>query len=461
MDSNQVINHRQLCWLVGSTITGGGLLLVQHELIRIGKMDAWFSYLGPLLYTFLIGYVFYLVSLAYPGKNLFEITRLIMGKWIGNIVNLVIVVNIWFDLMRDLRGTSKFFNTVLLPNTPEEIILLMLVLLVMYFGNTSVEVIARVNDIFFPIFVIMFIMLPVLLANEIDWQLMEPVLAVHASEIYASTILNSSWYGDIIVIGAFLHTVSNSKQMLVSFRHGAVIATILLTIFTVSEIMVFGFNMPGNMIYPGYHLVQQISITDFLDRMDLFVLSIWFPILICKITFMYLAFLTGLCSFIGQRDYSQFNKPTALFLLITSLMAFKSTTEVFSYGNYSSVVIVLSYQPLLFVLLYILARRKAKPSRTGTEQEQSSLSSGSKAVNRQQNQPPFGSIMSRLPHRLLSTVTFGMSAVSILLIATGLMYSRHYPKVGISCGIGYAVCLLLILLSSYMEIMKARRLGEN
>ncbi len=448
-----------MCWLVGALITSGGVLLAEQEIVRISKMDAWFSYLLPMIYAFGVGIVFYRLSALFPDKHLFEIAKLLAGKPLGTVINVLIMVHIWFVLIRDCRALAQFIKTILLPNTPEEVILLLFALLLLYFGTTSVEVVARVNDIFFPIFVLCVFLMPLLLGNEINAKLLGPVLTTPLSSILSSNLLGAGWYADIIAIGAFLHTVHNNKQLSVSYRHGIVIGTLLLTMFVVMEIMVFGYNMPGNMVYPNYTLVQQINITDFLDRMDLFLLSIWFPILACKIILIYLAFLTGLASFVGKREYTLFSKPAALFVTMSSLLSFKSTTEVFSFGNYSVPLYTLPYQLIVLPMLYVLARIRTE---TSERQAQTSGSRGAGQVSQQGTQTLRKKFMAKtinnMSFRMLYLITILLFAVCTCSIAAGLTFARQLSWVGIVCGAVYGASLLLLLANSYLEVMKAREL---
>src|SRR5690606_11252899 len=49
----EIINHRQMAWMVSAIIVGAGMISSHNELIRICRMDAWFSYALPVIYAFL------------------------------------------------------------------------------------------------------------------------------------------------------------------------------------------------------------------------------------------------------------------------------------------------------------------------------------------------------------------------------------------------------------------------
>lgn len=457
MKSIQIINGRQAAWLLGSLLTGGGLLSLQHELIRTSHMDAWFTYLFPALYVLVFGYVLVQLSMRFPNMHLFEIIFALFGRIIGTVVNLLLVVHLWVILMRDLLSSGKFIGTILLPQTPEEIIVLLFMILLMFYGRTSVEVIARVNDLFFPIFFLLVLLLPFMLSNELDLELLQPILTVPAIRFWYSNILGIGWFGDVFVIGAFMHTMWSIKQFRSSIRHGTLMAVLLLTIFQFLQVIVFGPNLPGNMIYPSYSLVQQIHITDFLDRVDLFILSIWFPVTACKVILIYLAFLTGVTSLLKKRDYTLLNSPLSLVLLMTTLLAFKNTTEVFSFGNYCSPVLVLAYQPVLLIALWLRMRRfpirSTEKNRHGPDKDSTQQRSGQPQDRR--DRPPDKHMQNRLAHiPLQSWVRIGNLLIFLCFgfVILGLSVSRDYSFAGMICATGYWICLIGMVLTSHMEM---------
>ncbi|NOU94603.1 GerAB/ArcD/ProY family transporter [Paenibacillus sp. LMG 31456] len=492
MDQKQIINYRQFSWLTASLLTGGGLVSIQQVLLRINSMDAWMSYILPTLYVIALCYIFSQMVRRFPGKNLFEVTKIVFGGVIGTIVNLILLLHLWLILVRDLSSVGMFVGITLLPNTPEEIIILLFSSLLLYYGKTSVEVLARVNDLMFPFFVLLILSSPLMLTNEVDNFLLLPTMAGNIKNFLSSNTLSLGWYGDIFVMGAFLHTLWESKQVHSAMRHGVFLATLLLCIFLVLEVLVLGPNMAGNFLYPNYNLVQQIHITDFLDRMDLIILSIWFPVTACEVILIYLAFITGIASLVKQRDYSSINTPVVLLLVLTTLLSFRSTSEVFSFGNYSSPVIVLSYQPVLFLLLWLFAlrhpvkqaikspmqdvqkqkdpsqvsetdgKREGAPDGAETSEKSEKQGSKSKGKRNPKSQPnPAPAIFHPFTLRAWQVSSNILLLLCLASICVGLRMSKYHSSVGVACALTYGFCTIVVVLSSYMELFTAKQIRKD
>jgi spore germination protein KB len=404
----------------------------------------------PMIYALGIAYIFSMLVMRFPNKNLFEINKIVFGAIIGTFVNLVLLFHLWLILVRDISSFGKFIGITLLPNTPEEMVLLLLILMLLVYGKTSVEVLARVNDLFFPYFVLMILFLPLALSNEMDMHLVQPILIGQWSSFLSTNILSMGWYGDIFVMGAFLHTLWGSQHVRSAMRHGAFLASFMLGLFLLLEILVLGPTIAGNLVYPNYNLIQQIHITDFLDRMDLVILSIWFPVTACEVILIYLAFLTGLASLIKQRDYNTINTPIVLLLLMTTPLAFKSTSEVSSFGNFSSPVIMLSYQPILFLLLALLSlrypiqqqqKKTGKNQKDGTSNNDNSSTDGSVTLG-----------LHKLTYERWGHWSFTLVAICLAALVIGIWKGNHWANLGVACGIIYGICAVLLVVTSYLEM---------
>lgn len=463
MDRTQVVQVRQMTWLVASLLIGGGLLSIQHVLIRTARIDAWTSYLLPIFYIFGVAYVFYKLSQRFEDKNLFEINKLVFGKIAGTSINVLLIAHLWLMLVRDIRLFSRFVGTVLLPSTPEEVLVLLFMLLLLFYGRTSLEVVARVNDIFFPVFMLLVMSLPLLLSNELDKHFIQPVLTVPAASFLKSNLLGIGWFGDAIVIGAFLHMLWSPRQLRSALRHGGILAGVILTVFLLMEVIVLGPKMPGNFINPSYSLVQLIHITDFLDRIDLTMLSIWYPITLCKVIVIYLAFLTGIASLIGRRDYTLISSPVGLLLTLTAIASFRNTSDAYSFGNFSSLVITLAYQPLYFAVLLLLVRKRPVVKNEAARRAGATSASGKTANDseRQDGGQRNGSRRKRVRYETWSLAGSLLMIACLALIGIGIAWSRYYSLVGIVCGIGYAALFLLALLTTRMEISSVLKQAES
>ncbi|MGK5507400.1 GerAB/ArcD/ProY family transporter [Brevibacillus formosus] len=439
MIHKQVINHRQIAWLVGSVLMTGMMISFLRSVVHVARMDAWFSQIFPIFYALFIAYVLSQLVEAYPGKNIFEILFIIGGKWIGGAVNLLILFYIWIILAIDIKGAADFLHISLLPTTPLEIILLVFVLLMMYYGKTSLEVAARVNEFYFPLYFIMCISLYFLLINEYNVERLEPILTNRLDRIVVSNFLPVGVYGDVFLIGAFLHAIVEPRLFYAAVKHGVIIVGFGTTIMLLILLGVMGFIIAGRLNFPIYILVQQIHVTDFLDRVEIILFSVWFPAFTIKVIVAYLAFLVGVGSFGGQRHYNTLNAPCGWFIVVSSLFVFPNVAHIDQFISYSLPMIVLVFQLPLSLFLLIHVRRKNK--------------------GREQSLIPEGTKLYRFYRSMVWATTVCLSGC-VLVILIGDFFKDKSAAGGVATAVVYIALLLIALLTSYGE-MQALNHGKQ
>ncbi|TQK74868.1 spore germination protein (amino acid permease) [Brevibacillus sp. AG162] len=439
MIHKQVINHRQIAWLVGSVLMTGMMISFLRSVVQVARMDAWFSQLLPIFYAILIAYVLSGLVEAYPGKNIFEILFIIGGKWIGGAINLLILFYIWIILAIDIKGAADFLHISLLPTTPLEIILLVFVLLMMYYGKTSLEVAARVNELYFPLYFMMCISLYFLLINEYNIERLEPILTNSLDRIVISNLMPLGVYGDIFLIGAFLHAIVEPRLFYAAMKHGVIIVGFGTTIILLILLGVMGFIIAGRLNFPIYILVQQIHVTDFLDRVEMILFSVWFPAFTIKVIVAYLAFLVGVGSFGGQQHYNTLNAPCGWFMVVSSIFAFPNVAHIDQFISYSLPMIILVFQLPLALFLLIHIRRKNK--------------------GREQSLIPEGTKLYRFYRSMVWSTTVCLIGC-VLVILIGDFFKDKSEVGGVATAVVYIALLLIALLTSYGE-MQALNHGKQ
>jgi spore germination protein (amino acid permease) len=264
-------------------------------------------------------------------------------------------------LCRDIRGLTFFLKTIVLPRTPDEVLIYTLIILVLYYGQTSFEVALRVNDIVFPFFVAGIVLVPILISNEFTVNVMFPILTESATDLLASNFIALSAYGDILVIGAFMHMLTSPQQVHTGLRYGVLISGISLTLFMFLIVSVLGTHLGPRALFPSYTMIQQIHLTDFMDRVEVALFSVWLPAFMIKIVAIYLAMLNGLSSFFKKNQYQLFNKSLSWLMFLTVLMGIKTVIELQTFSAFVNTFITLLLVFPFLVLLLLFAKRKKKP----------------------------------------------------------------------------------------------------
>lgn len=366
-NQKQIISNYQIATLVCSLLAVSAMLSFPMAMTETSAQDAIFSYFYPLLYYIPFAFFLYKLARRVPGKNMFEIANHLCGRAIGGVLNAILILFLFYDLALNLRIYADYFHSSILLHTPVEIIIISTVGLLVFFGNGSVESLARTNDIFFPFAFFIFFMLPLLLLNEIDLTQLQPVLSGGWIRPFHGGLLGIGAFGDILAMGAFMNYVKDPRGLYIALKSGIILSALTLTMWMLLVITVLSPKTASKIIYIGWILVQQIRITDFLDRLDLFVISLWLPLLFIKYCIIYLAVLTGLASFTKAKNHKLFNNVAGLLLTVVAVVLFSNVMQVIKLNTYWLVPVILVVHILFFAVLFIYMWRRKETVKKNRE----------------------------------------------------------------------------------------------
>jgi spore germination protein len=354
----QKLSDLQLVFLTATFIFTSSIISLPQIMVQMAGQSAW---LVPLL-TFPVVTVFVFIVFGKKGRescfeNLFLIReRHPLSEKIF-IVFFLLFVTVVF--LRDLRGLIDFVASVLLPSTPIDVLLVLSIMVISYIAMSGIEVISRMNLMHFVVLTILVLFLPFLLLNK--WQMgnLLPLQTFNTNEsILKAFYFSISWVGEMIFFFLIIANVQPIKKAKKSVLYGAWLGVALFLIIIILEVGVLGARIVKEAAYPSYLLSQQISITDFFERIDLVIASVWIPAIMVKTA--YLLYAMNYClSYLYKSNTNKFLFPISLTLGLLSILFFKNTMDVlnFSFYVWGSLGLMLE---VIIIVLFLWVKKTAE-----------------------------------------------------------------------------------------------------
>lgn len=351
--------------LTACYLTSGAVVSTAKEMVSTAKQDAWFCFYLPMLYAMGIILVFIWLFRRYQEDNLFSLARKLLGTTGGTIVNALLFVYLLHVLCLDLRELSEFVRTILLIRTPLMIIMFSIILITAYLARSGIEVLARLGHFYFFFLSITLASLPILVLNEIEVTNLLPPLPKGLAPVLHGSLLPMGPFGEILVFGAlFLNFSRDDKGPAIHpLIRGVIFSAFLLTLLTATMVTAAGTSIIGKTVYPSLVLVQLIHITDFLDRLDIVLVSLWIPAFVIKICVTYYI-LCQCLGYIGPRtrDGLPFVFVLMPLVLLISLLSFDSVIDLLHFEMYVWPLLTVLHEALLLLVLalfrWIRSRRE-------------------------------------------------------------------------------------------------------
>lgn len=356
---SQKVSNLQLMFLVANFMFSSSVISLPQIIVEISGQNGW---LVPIILL----PIFLLIILMIFGrkkKSDFFKKLFIIGEkrsfWEkAFIIFFFLLVVLTF--VRDLRGLIDFVASVLLPNTPIDVLMVLSIFVIAYIAMSGIEVISRINMIYFVLLTFIVLIMPFFLLNELELQNLQPLPSLRTVMSIVHTLYFSfSWLAEMFLFLIIIANVNPVRQARKAAFAGAGLGLLLFFIILFLQLSVLGTKIVREATYPTYILIQQINLTDFLDRIDLVIVVVWMPTLIAKLS--YLLFAVNHClSLFYKSSTNKFLFPISIILGLLSVLLFKNTMNFLHYSFYTWASLGLILEIIVVILFLLLKRKKTK-----------------------------------------------------------------------------------------------------
>ena len=327
MPENGKISIRQFTILVMIITIGDSILVLPSITVFKAQQDAWISSLiGVTLGLFAV-YIFSRVGKIYPHLTLVQSIQAILGKWFGTIISFSFLFYIFISAAAHLRELGDFMTTEMMPETPIAAIIILFIGVVIMGGRLGLEVISRTAEFFFPLIILLFIILVIALTPETEIENLQPILEHGITPVLQGSISFIAFpFLELIVLLMIFPYVNKTQQIKNGFLQGALLGGVILVILIVFSLLVLGADETSRNLYPSYSLARRVSIESLFERVEAILALMWLLTIFIKITFFYLAFNIGLAQLLKLKDYRMLTLPVGFLLVVFALIVSPNET---------------------------------------------------------------------------------------------------------------------------------------
>lgn len=333
------------------------------DLGRSAQYDGWLAIvLGALFGTSLTA-----ILVGFARKRPQEYLGIYGNRIIGKYPHLAIML--LFSLFNlhltsyIIREFVDFFSQTYLRDTPNWAISLLFTFALFTLVQTGCTGIFRFAQSFSLFVGLMFLVKPLFFLDTIDPHMLKAFLTLHdARTVWDSTYRIIPWYGEIAMIAFFLPELEKPLQSIKWLWVAVGSGTYILISEYVLMLGFFGPELSGVLSYPALELARFISIGDFLQNLDPFIVSVWILSLFIKLSII---FYTGILTFSQAFAVSS---PKLISLPLTALVAAYSLAiahnpvELASFFNQSwaSFAWFIECLPVVYVIVDYIKLRRSK-----------------------------------------------------------------------------------------------------
>jgi spore germination protein (amino acid permease) len=363
MSQTGSLTNLQIFFLMIQTQVGFAILTLPNTLQSTSKGDGWMSVLlaGVFLQLFLV--IIWLLLMRFPSLNYAEITIFLLGKYVGNFVNMItylyFIVTASFVLLR----FTSIIKEHLLSATPYWVIGLLMMLTCTYLAISDIRIIARFFGLISILFLFLFGISFFSFLLPVDLHHILPLGNTGIKEIViGSKDCLLAILGFEVIL--FLYPLASKKgtSFLKVITWANIFVTGLSSYFVILCIMIFSESVLKQIKYPVIYFLRPLHF-QMVDRVDLLFISIWIvPLAASIVVYIYLG-SKSLPFFKGKPYKLVLMNSTLIFVLFTIAKKDPDSQELYSkYVEYLSYAVVFAIPFMLLLFSYLVKKREKEVS---------------------------------------------------------------------------------------------------
>ncbi|MFZ7102268.1 MAG: GerAB/ArcD/ProY family transporter [Peptococcaceae bacterium] len=313
------ISPRQVFFIITMLLTGIYILILPRHMVSLTGTDGWLVLLGGGMISGVMLFFVNKISMKFPGKTVIEFAPLVMGKWLGKGIGVVLAAYYTLLAAVSLRIFTEMLKSVLLAETPRWIVITTLLGLITWIVQNGIEDIARFTELIAPIIILFLITALIGDVGHMEVIRLQPVLQSDTGSLVKGVLSALSYFGIIIAL-LMLYPYVNAPEKLTRTSMGALLFAVLITIaFFLGTVSTFGIYETARMAWPVIELVKMVHLGEFLERVESLFLSVWLSIAFINISVLAFCSVVGWTQLTNKKNYGKVTYPIMFMLFALSL----------------------------------------------------------------------------------------------------------------------------------------------
>lgn len=351
------VNRRELTCLMINLFSVKLLFTYPREIVTACGSAGWLN----VIFMSLLSLVMYLITERIYRRTGME-SILAAAEGIGGaglkiIVGLILFTAVLINTAAIIRTFPECVNMVLLPNTPMEAVLLLLLAVIAAGAAIGLRAIAGIGSIFIPIGGAVLLFFLIFLTPYININNLFPLLGTDKLSAFTNPLPMLSMYSDIIVLFLIQPHCNDYGDIKKSGLRAIIISGITALLIVLMYILIYPSPISSEFIFPVYQMARIVRIGDYFYRMEAFFEFVWsLSVLLCSAFYIFL-----LCGIWCETFGIKYRRPLIFpVLLIVGSICFitGSMAELLEFMKRAEVIIMPAAY-LLPLLIGILYRIKA------------------------------------------------------------------------------------------------------
>ncbi len=346
-------------------------VLIFNPSIRAGAaQDAWLTELFAIGIQLIMAYFMFKLAYRFPKESLYSYCELILGRYLGKLVNLSYVIFFIVVSATLLNELGQLMVIAFLPETPIIVFVGMAIIATTYAARSGFEVIARLAELLFPLVLAIYLLGVVTSVMDVDLDLIKPVLVQPPYVLARASADSAAGFMYVAAIAVIFPNITNQGGMRRLAFLGLLIIGVINSLITFLVIGTFGPAQAKAISFTGLELFRYVSIADIIERLEPLVMVIGVGTIYLKISIFLYCAAVGIAHVFGLKNYRPLVLPLGTIITGMSIIMFSSFAALTDWLAAGWVVQNYIFELGIFLLILLVALvRNVPDTRRGFHDE--------------------------------------------------------------------------------------------
>lgn len=358
MSNKEFISNRQAISIGILFIIGEASIFIEG--IEAGK-DLWIAIILALLVALPVVAMFARLQALFPENNLFDIIQICFGKYIGKLLITLYIGFGFYSVVLIVEDLSYFIKTILLYETPFNVILTVFVIICVLVVKHGAEVLGRWSEFIVIIPVIITLLTIILLIGDMNFNNIQPILGEGIKPVLKGTFLSLTFPFAFLVGMTMAFSFSKTKNSTYKiYFFSLIIGAGILLMTSLTNLLIIGEYQSSIHYYPSIVTVRRLKISEFLQSLEVVAATLFILGIYVESSTFFLATCKGITKLFGFDEYRFIVIPVALLVLCVSSFNFESMMDYFEFGREIWPYHVLPFEIFFPFFIWVVAEIKVK-----------------------------------------------------------------------------------------------------
>lgn len=356
------ISALQMAIIMYPTVIGTAIIAVPAVTGKYAKNDLWLSPIWASITGFLAVFIAFQLHKLYPRQTIIQSSEQIIGRIPGKALGFLFLFFYLAMNGHSIRVYADFIVGATLHRTPISIVIATIILVCAFTVRAGLEVIGRIGQLFFPVFILPLIIMVILLIPDLDLNNIFPIMEHGVLPSIKGAFAPQAWFAEFFLISFLIPFLTDIDK---GRKWGVIsVFSVMLTLVCVNLLILFFVGEVGlKDVYPLLGAARYIGLAGFFENLEAGAISIWVLGNFVKFSVVHYCVVLGTAQWLKLSEYRPIVFPLGMLTMLFSFWDLPSQIELTDYaisGFASYSFLFQTLLPLLLLLIAIVRKRNFK-----------------------------------------------------------------------------------------------------